>query len=66
MQVIKFFQWLVQDESLALEELIEEVHAPGDLLHGVLVDVGVLIQFSEVLYDPESLALFLWNAEKQG
>ncbi len=34
-----------------------------DLLHGVLVDVGVLVQFPEVLYDPESLALFPWNAE---
>jgi hypothetical protein len=35
----------------------------GDLLHGVLVDVGVLVQFSEVLKNPESLALFLWNTE---
>ncbi len=35
----------------------------GDLLHGVLVYVGVLVQFPEVLYDLESLALFLWNAE---
>jgi hypothetical protein len=34
-----------------------------DFLHGVFVDVRVLVQFSEVLDDPESLALFLWNAE---
>jgi hypothetical protein len=35
----------------------------SDLFHGILVNVGVLVQLSEVLYDPESLALFLWNAE---
>jgi hypothetical protein len=34
-----------------------------DLRHGVLVNVGVLVEFSEVLDDPESLALFLWNEE---
>ena len=37
--------------------------ALGDLLHGVFVDVGVLVEFPEILYDPESLALFLGNAE---
>ena len=37
--------------------------ALGDLLHGVFVDVGVLVEFPEVLYDPESLALFFRNAE---
>ncbi len=34
-----------------------------DLLHGVLVYVGVLIELPEVLNDPESLALLLRNAE---
>ncbi len=34
-----------------------------DLLHGVLVDVGVLVQLPEVLHDAKSLSLFLWNAE---
>ena len=37
--------------------------ALGDLLHGVFVDVGVLVEFPEILYDPESLALFLGNTE---
>ena len=35
----------------------------GDLLHGVFVDVGVLVQFPKVLYYAKSLSLFLWNAE---
>ncbi len=38
----------------------------GDLLHGVLVYVGVLVQFPEVLYNPESLALFLFGTQKMG
>jgi hypothetical protein len=37
--------------------------ALGYFFHGVLVDVGVLVEFPKVLYDTESLALFLWNAE---
>ncbi len=37
----------------------------GDLLHGVLVYVGVMVQLSEILYDPESLALFL-GMQKMG
>ncbi len=35
----------------------------GNLLHGVLVNVGVLVELSEVLDNPESLALFFWNPE---
>jgi hypothetical protein len=35
----------------------------GDLLHGVLVDVGVLVKLSEVLHNPESLSLLLWHAK---
>jgi hypothetical protein len=35
----------------------------GEPLHGVFVDVGVLVELPEVLDDPESLALFHWNAE---
>jgi hypothetical protein len=38
-------------------------NALSDFLHGVFVDVGVLVEFPEVLHDPEPLALFLWNAE---
>ncbi len=36
-----------------------------NLFHGILVDVGVLIEQSEVLHDPESLALLLQH-EKYG
>jgi len=35
----------------------------GDLLHGVLVNVGVLVELPEILHNVKSLALFLWNAE---
>jgi hypothetical protein len=35
----------------------------GDFFHGVLVDMGVLVDFPEVLHNAKSLALFLWNAE---
>ncbi len=35
----------------------------GDLLHGVFVDVGVLVELPEILYDLESLALFFGYAE---
>ncbi len=35
----------------------------GDLLHGILVNMGVLVQLPEILHDAKSLALFLWNAE---
>ncbi len=35
----------------------------GDLLHGVFVNVGVLVELPEVLNDPEPLAVFLWNTE---
>ena len=38
-------------------------NAFADFLHGIFVDVGVLIEQPEVLYDPESLALLLWHAE---
>ncbi len=34
-----------------------------DLLHRVLVDMGVLVELPEVLHNAKSLALFLWNAE---
>ncbi len=35
----------------------------GNFLHGILVNVGVLVELSEILNDPETLALFLGNAE---
>jgi hypothetical protein len=35
----------------------------GDFFHGVLVDMGVLVELPEILYNAKSLALFLWNAE---
>ena len=35
----------------------------GDLLHGVFVDVGVLVELPEILYNSESLALFFGYAE---
>jgi hypothetical protein len=35
----------------------------SDFLHRVFVTMGVLVEFPEVLHDPEPLALFLWNAE---
>jgi hypothetical protein len=35
----------------------------NDILHRVFVNMGVLVEFPEVLHDPEPLALFLWNAE---
>ena len=35
----------------------------ADFLHGILVDVGVLIEQPEVLHDPESLALLLQHTE---
>ncbi len=37
--------------------------ALGDLLHPVLVDMGVLVELPEVLHNAKGLALFLWNAE---
>ncbi len=43
--------------------LADVADAFGDLLHGVFVDVGVLVEFPEVLYNPESLALFLGHTE---
>jgi|APCry1669190288_1035285.scaffolds.fasta_scaffold167862_1 hypothetical protein len=41
-------------------------NAFSDLFHGILVDMGILVQLSEVLYNPESLALFLYNADNGG
>ena len=38
-------------------------NAFADFLHGIFVDVGVLIEQPEVLHDPESLALLLWYTE---
>ncbi len=38
----------------------------ANLFHGILVDVGVLIEQSEVLHDPESLALLLWYTKYGG
>jgi hypothetical protein len=38
----------------------------GGLLHRVFVNVGVLVELPGVLNDPESQALFLWNAENGG
>ncbi len=35
----------------------------ADFFHGILVDVGVLIEQPEVLHDPESLALLLWHTK---
>ena len=35
----------------------------GNLLHGIFVNMGVLVELPENLNDPETLALFLWNAE---
>ena len=35
----------------------------ADFLHGILVDVGMLIEQSEVLHDPESFALLLRHAK---
>ncbi len=40
-------------------------NALGDLLHGVFVDVRVLVKLSEILYDPESLSLLFWHAENR-
>jgi len=37
----------------------------GDLLHGVFVNVRVLVKLSEILYDPESLSLLFWHAENR-
>ncbi len=34
-----------------------------DLLHGVFVNVGILVQFPEILHDAKPLSLFLWNTE---
>jgi len=33
-------------------------NAFGDFLHGIFVDMGILVQFNEILYDLESLTLF--------
>ncbi len=33
----------------------------SDRLHGVLVDMGVLVQFTKVLDDPESLARLVFH-----
>ncbi len=35
----------------------------GNFLHGVFINVGVLVELPEVLNDPETLALFFGNAE---
>ena len=35
----------------------------ADFLHGIFVNVGVLVEQPKVLYDLESLALLLWYAE---
>ncbi len=37
--------------------------ALADFLHGVFIDVRVLVEQPEVLYNSESLALFLRHAE---
>jgi hypothetical protein len=41
-------------------------NALGDFLHWIFVDVRVLVQFSKVLHNPESLTLFFGYAENGG
>ncbi len=37
----------------------------GDLLHGVFVNVRILVKLSEILYDPESLSLLFRHTENR-
>jgi hypothetical protein len=50
----------VRSKVVKMDELARPIpDAFANLFHGVLVDVGVLIEQREVLHDPESLALLL-------
>ncbi len=37
----------------------------GDLLHGIFVNVGILVKLSEVLHDPESLSLLFRHTKNR-
>ncbi len=70
-QLLRIFVQLHLPESRSQVQCCENVgvgsadvtDAFGDLLHGVLVYVGVLVELPEILHNAKSLALFLWKAE---